>query len=78
MCPRTNIDTYALYIDIEPSLINTISAGLFRGYFNPTKFIIYFDPKTRYIKRNFNFYIDEYSVKLQLEEYMLLGDLIPQ
>ena len=48
------------------------------GYSNYTKVIIYFDPKTRRIKRTFNCYIDEYDIKVHPEESVSLVTLILQ
>ena len=47
-------------------------------YSNSTKFIIYFDPKTRCTKKTFHYYIGEYDIKLHSEESMSLGVLVLQ
>ena len=56
--PRTNKYPRACHPAVYPSLFPQIVDGLFMGYSNFTKVIIYFDPKTRCIKKTFHCYID--------------------
>ena len=48
------------------------------GYYNSTKLIIYFDPNNHHTKQKFNYNIVEYDIKIHMEEYMSLGDLMIQ
>ena len=63
--PRTNKYPHAYPPSIDPSLLPKSEDVLFMWYSISTKVIIYFDPKTRHIKRNSHCYIDEYNIKLQ-------------
>ena len=47
-------------------------------YYNSTKVIIYVDPQTRRIRIIVDCYIDEYDVKLHLEEYISIVALMLQ
>ena len=76
--PCTSIYLCAFPPVIEPYLLPQSADELFMEYSNSTKFIIYFDPKTRCTKKTFHYYIGEYDIKLHSEESMSLGVLMLQ
>ena len=78
MDPRTNKDPRACIPAIDPYHLLERAYGLFMLYSNSTIVIIYFDPNTRRIKRNYYYYMDEYDIKLHPKESMSFGDLMLQ
>ena len=63
---------------IDPSFIDPGADGSFMRYYNSTKAVIYFEPKTLHIKKTFRCYIDVYDIKLHPEKYISLGALMLQ
>ena len=76
--PYTNTYPYTFPPAIYPYLIPPSTYGLFTGYPNSTNIIIYFDPKTRRIRKNFHCCIDEYYIKSHQEESISIGDIMIQ